>query len=45
LQDRKTIFEFLKHLFENCPVVGCKLVNIVDIYFFGNLIQIYSDLI
>ena len=42
LQNRKTIFEFLKHLFENSPVVGDKLVNIVDIDLFGNLIQIYS---
>ena len=45
LQNGTTIFEFLKHLFENSPVIGGKLVHIVDIDPFGKLVKVHSDLV
>ena len=45
LQNGTTIFEFLKHLFENSPVIGGKLVHIVDIDPFGKLVKAHSDLV
>ena len=45
LQNRKAIFDFLCDKFENLPVRSRKLVNVVGIDFFGNLIQVDADLV
>ncbi len=35
----------MKHLFENGPVIGGKLIQIVDIDLFGKLVKVYSDFV
>src|SRR5665647_947787 len=45
LQNRKAIFDFLSNKFKNVPVRTCKLVNVMGIDFFGNLIQVDADLV
>ena len=45
LQNRKAIFDFLSNKFENIPVRTCKLVNVMGIDFFCNLIQVDANLI
>ena len=45
LQNRKAIFDFLRNKFENLPIRSRKLVNVVSIDFFCNLIQVDAYLV